>query len=161
MTGPFIARLEAQHRQLTQALSRSMKGGGIDLARFEVFRLLLLRCIAEQERFFLPALVHRRAISQTQRRAMHRDHEDLIALCAPVPQADWLEGLGELLEFHLAVESSAGGFAALCDEHLWSSAEALFARADALPEFALPALVEGPRVRPAIVAMLLMVGVSP
>lgn len=161
MAGPFTAYFESEHRRAMRLLARCRSTGGeLLLERFDEFRRTLLQRIAVEEKVFFPALVERLGHVPRYRRALTRDHADLVALCAPTPQKEWVDGLGEQLEYHHAVELGPEGFCLECDGLLGEQASAVIRRAAALEPVDVPPYTDGPALRGCISRLLVSVGVS-
>lgn len=154
MAGPFTAYFEAEHEELGRLLRRSLpRTGEVDLTYFDAFRRRLLQRIAVEERVLFPALEARGA-RLLYRPGLARDHRGLVAICAPTPHREWVDGLWEQLEFHHAVEMGAEGFCVQCDEFLSPDAAVVLARAATLPTVIVAPFEEGHRVRDRIAELL-------
>jgi hypothetical protein len=152
--------LERDHAALSSALRKSRApGGGVDLRAFDGFRHQLLRHIAIEERVLMPALVAALGQPPLFRNGLRKDHAGIAALCIPTPCLEWLQDLGELLEYHHHVEEGAGGFYDLLDAHLTDEATVRAAIA-ALPPLRLPPFESGRRVRVLLRQVLAQTGVT-
>lgn len=161
MPGLITAHFAATHLELDAALRACLRQPGeVDVARFDVFRHLLLRHIAQEERVLFPALIRKLGHPPLFRNALRKDHAGLASLCVPLPDREWVDNLGELFEHHSAIEEAPGGFYALCDEVLAEEAGALLALADALPPLKLAPFNAGPWVRSLLVDVLQVTGIE-
>lgn len=161
MAGPFTAYFEAEHEELGRLLQQSLrKKGDVDLTWFDAFRRRLLQRIAVEERVLFPALEARLGRRLLYRSGLTKDHRGLVAICAPTPHAEWVDGLWEQLEFHHAIEMGAEGFCVQCDDVLADQAALVLARAATLPTVIVAPFEEGHGVRDRIAELLAQTLVS-
>jgi|APLak6261679142_1056127.scaffolds.fasta_scaffold00124_16 hypothetical protein len=161
MAGPFTAYFESEHRRLGRLLKRALPAtGDVATDRFDEFRRALLQRIAVEERVLFPALEKKLGRQPLYRRALARDHGGLVAICAPTPHREWVDGLWEQLEYHHAIELGDEGFCAQCDDALGRSATTVLRRAAGLPTIEVPAYGDGLILRQRIAELLVATGVS-
>lgn len=161
MPGLISAHFARTHLELEAALRACLRQPGkVDVARFDVFRHLLLRHIAQEEKVLFPALIAKLGRPPLFRNALRKDHAGLAALCVPLPDREWVDNLGELFEHHCAIEEGPGGFYELCDEALTEEAGAVLAAADALAPLKLAPFNAGPWVRTLLVDVLKITGIE-
>ncbi len=155
--GVFTEYFATEHRALQELLDASLQGGTLDPVRVDMFRRRLLQRIAVEEQVLLPALVAKLGRAPLYREALTHDHAGLVALCAPTPQQDWVDGLWEQVEAHHRVEMAEDGFCAQCDAFLGADAEVLLRRAAEVKPVELPS---GDTVRARIIELLERTGMK-
>lgn len=161
MPGPISAHFLETHVRLDEALRRCLRQPGtVDVEAFDVFRRLLLRHIAQEERVIMPALVKKLGAPPLFRNALRKDHAGFAALCMPLPEREWVENLSELFAHHAAIEEGPGGLYPLCDEVLVAEAPAVIAAAEALPPLVLAPFNAGPWVRELLAEVLRATGIE-
>ena len=130
MPGPIAAHFAEGERLLETTFEKCLRSRSIDVARFDVFRRLLLHRIAAEERILFPALISKLGHPPLFREAIRKDHAGLAALCVPLPDRVWSEMLGSQLEQHAGVED---GLYEMSDEVLHQEAHGVVALLRALP----------------------------
>lgn len=161
MAGPFTAYFETEHRRAMRLLARCRSTDGLVLReRFDEFRRALLQRIAVEEKVIFPALTNALGRTPPYRRALTRDHADLVALVAPTPQREWVDGLGEKLEYHHAVELGPEGFCWDCDGLLGRTSSTVLRAAATLEPVDVPPFADGKALHECISRLLVSVGVS-
>ncbi len=161
MAGLFTAYFESEHQVLGQLLKKCRPpSGDVDVVAFDVFRRRLLQRIAAEERVLFPALVAKLGRRPLYRSALAKDHAGLVAICAPTPHREWVDGLWEQLDFHHAIEMADAGFCAQCDEFLGEEGDAVLAEAAALPQIDVPPFEEDQGVRRRIAELLVATGIE-
>jgi len=127
MRGPLSTWFLDDHRRLEALLNRSaVDPGRLDLEAYETFRGGLLRHIALEEKFLLPAV--RRAHSGTPHplaRRLRVDHGANSSHLVPTPNVEIVAELRSVLDPHNAVEEGEGGLYEGCDEQPAAEAMAL------------------------------------
>lgn len=148
MPGPLASWFAADHARLDALLRRSVAHpGAFDREAFEAFRGGLLKHIALEEKFLLPALRQARGGDQLPvARRLRVDHGAIASLLVPTPDATIVEELRSILEPHNAVEEEPGGLYQLCDELLAAQAGELLERIRAYPEVKVAPHRDGPGV---------------
>lgn len=161
MAGPFTAYFEAEHDELGRLLRKSLAPRrDVDPTWFDAFRRRLLQRIAVEERVLFPTLERRVGRSLLYRPGLTKDHRGLVAICAPTPHREWVDGLWEQLEFHHAIEMGAEGFCVQCDVVFADQAALVLARAATLPSVIVAPFEEGHGVRDRIAELLAQTLVS-
>lgn len=161
MPGLISAHFAQTHLQLDAALRGCLlEPGKVEVARFDVFRRLLLRHIAQEEKVLFPALIRKLGHPPLFRNALRKDHAGLASLCVPMPDREWVENLGELFQHHASIEEGPGGLYELCDEVLADEAAEVLAAAEALPQLKLAPFNAGPWVRTLLAEVLKATGID-
>ena len=136
MPGRLTAWFAADHARLDALLRRSVADpAAFDLEAFEAFRRGLLKHIALEEKFLLPAVRTARGGEPLPvARRLRVDHGAIASLLVPSPDAALVAELRSILEPHNAVEEEAGGLYQACDELLGPEAGPLLERIRAYPD---------------------------
>lgn len=148
MPGPLATWFAADHARLDALLSRSVADPrAFDLAAFEAFRGGLLKHIALEEKFLLPAARKARGGEPLPlARRLRVDHGAIASLLVPTPDAAIVAELRTILEPHNAVEEGPGGLYQACDQLLAGDAQALLERILAYPDVKVAPHRDGPGV---------------
>ena len=136
MPGPLASWFSADHARLDALLRRSAADlRAFDLPAFEAFRAGLLKHIALEEKFLLPAARKARGGEPLPlARRLRVDHGAIASLLVPTPDAAIAAELGTILEPHNAVEEGPEGLYQACDQLLAAEAEALLEKIRAYPD---------------------------
>ncbi len=134
--GPLAAWFAADHARLDALLSRSVADPrAFDLEAFEAFRAGLLKHIALEEKFLLPAARRARGGEPLPlARRLRVDHGAIASLLVPTPDAAIAAELRSILGPHNAAEEGPGGLYQACDQLLASEAGALLEKVRAYPD---------------------------
>ncbi|HET6924180.1 MAG TPA: hemerythrin domain-containing protein [Anaeromyxobacteraceae bacterium] len=144
ITGWFVA----DHARLEVILDRAVADpDAFDLEAFEAFRARLLKHIALEEKFLLPAARKARGGEPLPvARRLRVDHGAIASLLVPTPDAGIVAELRSILEPHNVAEEEPGGLYQICDQLLGHEAEALLERIRAYPDVKLAPHRDGPGV---------------
>lgn len=157
MSSPITAHFAEAERVLGAALGKVLRPPVIDVAQFDLFRRLLLHRIAAEERVLFPALIRKLGQPPLFREAIRKDHVGLAALCVPLPDREWVEGLGSQLEGHSGVEE---GLYQLSDQVLHGEAASVIAALQALPPVKVAPFHAGPWGRQLVADVLAATGLG-
>ena len=146
--GPLTAWFAGDHARLDGLLRRSVADpSAFDREAFEAFRGGLLKHIALEEKFLLPAARKARGGEPLPlARRLRVDHGAIASLLVPTPDAGIVAELRSILQPHNAVEEGPGGLYQTCDELLAREAEGLLARIRAYPAVKVAPHRDGPGV---------------
>ncbi|MBE0644492.1 MAG: hemerythrin domain-containing protein [Bacteroidetes bacterium] len=97
--------LTSDHRRLETLFAAALETGEVDLARYDAFRIGLLRHIAIEETIVLP-LVREGKGSFFADRQLHLEHGAIAALLVPPPTPDVTRALAALLQKHNLLEET-------------------------------------------------------
>ena len=146
--GPLATWFVEDHARLDGLLRRSVANpAAFDGEAFEAFRGGILRHIALEEKFLLPAArAARRGEPLPVARRLRIDHGAIASLLVPTPDAGIVAELRSILGPHNAVEEEPGGLYQICDELLSAQAADLLARIRAYPPVKVAPHRDGPGV---------------
>jgi hypothetical protein len=146
--GPLATWFAADHARLDALLERSVADPrAFDLEAFEAFRGGLLKHIALEEKFLLPAARKARGGEPLPlARRLRVDHGAIASLLVPTPDAAIVAELRTILEPHNAVEEGPEGLYRACDQLLAAEAGALLERIRAYPDVRVAPHRDGPGV---------------
>lgn len=135
-SGPLEALLTADHERLDALLDASTADPErFDHAAFELFRAGLLRHIAMEEKVLFREVRQRSGGTPPPVvRTLRVEHGALASLLVPTPDHALVGELRRLLARHNLREEGPGGLYALCDALAGDEAEALCAKARAIPQ---------------------------
>jgi len=128
MGGSLSSWFTVDHERLDALLRSSVADvGAFDREGFEAFRGGLLRHIALEEKFHLPAVRRARSgVPHPLARRLRVDHGAISSLLVPTPDAGIVAELRSILEPHNAVEEEPGGLYETCDELLGAETASIF-----------------------------------
>jgi hypothetical protein len=141
---PITSALKREHAELLRLLRATMGAEGVvNLPCFDEFRHLAVLHIVIEEKLLLPALRRRLKSPPVFQNGLRKDHAAIVAHCLPMPDAEWLKDLDDLLAYHQGLEEAPGGLFSLYDQHVGHDPEVAKAMA-ALPRIELPPFQSGP-----------------
>ncbi|HEY6107223.1 MAG TPA: hemerythrin domain-containing protein [Anaeromyxobacteraceae bacterium] len=134
--GPLTSWFSADHARLDALLGRAVADpGAFDGEAFEAFRRGLLKHIALEEKFLLPAARRARGGEPLPlARRLRVDHGAIASLLVPTPDAGIAAELRIILGPHNAAEEEPGGLYQACDELLAAEAGPLLEKIRAYPD---------------------------
>jgi AcrR family transcriptional regulator len=146
--GPLATWFAEDHDRLDVLLRQAVaRPGAVEPEAFEAFRAGLLRHIALEEKFLLPAARRARGGAPLPvARRLRVEHGAIASLLVPTPDAALVAELRSILGPHNEVEEGPGGLYETCEELMGPSVPALLERARAYPPVRTAPHNDGPGV---------------
>lgn len=134
---------EQDHRRLEELFKKATADPEkFDLDAYAEFRKGILRHIAMEEKFVIPAILAKRGSPLYIARQLRFEHGAIAALLVPPPGKGIVEALRKVMAHHHQLEEGTGGLYDSCERYAGEEAAKVLQQSQGLPE--VPVLPHNP-----------------
>ncbi len=135
---------EQDHRRLEELFAKATSDpANFDMQAYAEFRKGILRHIAMEEKFVIPAILAARGGAPLHiARQLRFEHGAIAALLVPPPGKGVIETLKKVLAHHHQLEEGTGGLYESCERYAAAEASKVLEKSEGLPE--VPVLPHNP-----------------